>query len=202
LEKGLLRIDALKENITPILIPIQTVGVQWDGRSYSYLVGLSWDASWEEREKIAREIPKHIKQINRIVHIFGETVTDDDVKDITLTHLTPDVIQELQMADNIVNEILLKYNLTRTLSQVPVISFPIGFWEKGKRSIAIRTFITNDFMTGVPAIPGKTTDASGKIIMTDEILQEMFNRILSEVPGIARVVYDLTWKPPGTTEWE
>lgn len=90
--------------------------------------------------------------MNRIVHIFGDTVSDE-VRDITPTHLTPDVIKQLQLADNIVNEILLKYNLTRTLSQVPVILFPVGFGEDGKRSIAIRTFITNDFMTGVPAIP-------------------------------------------------
>lgn len=189
------------ENIKTTLIPIRTVGVQGDGRSFSYLVGLSGEGTWEEREKIAKSIPKSIRQVNRIVHIFGDTVSDE-VRDITPTHLTPDVIKQLQLADNIVNEILLKYNLTRTLSQVPVILFPVGFGEDGKRSIAIRTFITNDFMTGVPAIPWKTKDASGKVIMTDSILDEIVQRILSEVPWIGRVVYDLTGKPPGTTEWE
>jgi GMP synthase PP-ATPase subunit len=33
-------------------------------------------------------------------------------------------------------------------------------------------------------------------------LEEMVRTILSEVPGIARVCYDLTCKPPATTEWE
>jgi hypothetical protein len=31
----------------------------------------------------------------------------------------------------------------------------VDFGETGKRAIAIRTFITSDFMTGVPACPGK-----------------------------------------------
>mmetsp|Transcript_32982 Transcript_32982/g.29862 ORF Transcript_32982/g.29862 Transcript_32982/m.29862 type:complete len:85 (-) Transcript_32982:84-338(-) len=83
----------------------------------------------------------------------------------------------------------------KSLSQVPVILAPVSFDEdSSKRSIAIRTFITNDFMTGVPAIPGKD--------IPEEVLTEMVERILKEVKGISRVMFDLTPKPPGTTEWE
>jgi len=66
--------------------------------------------------------------------------------------------------------------------------------ETTKRSIAIRTFITNDFMTVVPAEPGTE-------YMPLAVLEEMVKGI-EKVPGISRVVYDLTSKPPGTTEWE
>jgi GMP synthase (glutamine-hydrolysing) len=48
-------------------------------------------------------------------------------------------------------------------------------------------------MTGVPATPG--------IHLPTAALDEMVKNVLS-IPGIARVVYDLTSKPPGTTEWE
>jgi len=48
-------------------------------------------------------------------------------------------------------------------------------------------------MTGVPAHPGLDIEES--------ILEEMVTRI-EAIPGIARVVYDLTSKPPATTEWE
>ena len=53
--------------------------------------------------------------------------------------------------------------------------------------------MTNDFMTGVPAVIGK--DFPFKAL--EEIIQGV-----SKIDGIARVCYDLTAKPPGTTEWE
>jgi GMP synthase (glutamine-hydrolysing) len=49
-------------------------------------------------------------------------------------------------------------------------------------------------MTGVAAVPGKH--------LPFVALQEMVDGILSSVKGIARVCYDLTAKPPATTEWE
>ena len=67
---------------------------------------------------------------------------------VTATSLQPDVVEQLRQADHIVSTILVKHDLNRSLSQVPVVLFPVGFGEKGKRAIAIRTFITNDFMTG------------------------------------------------------
>jgi len=181
------------QDISATLLPMQTVGVQGDGRSYSYLVGLSGKKDWNELFRIAKEIPKQVHKVNRIVYIFGDPVTWP-VKEITPTYLREDVISQLQKADDIVNEVLLKYNLIRKLSQVPVISFPVNFGLEGYRSIGIRTFITNDFMTGAPAIPGKD--------IPENAVDEMVSRILKEVEKVSRVVYDLTSKPPGTTEWE
>ena len=113
--------------------------------------------------------------INRLVYVFGEPVSQI-LTSITPTRLTKDVITQMQAADDVVNEILLKvstplpnlssnrrtnivsflssfslqYELIRKLSQVPVVLFPSPLGgSKGSRSIAIRTFITNDFMTGV-----------------------------------------------------
>ena len=48
-------------------------------------------------------------------------------------------------------------------------------------------------MTGRPAIPGED--------ITHEILKEIVENTL-KIEGVARVVYDLTTKPPATTEWE
>jgi GMP synthase (glutamine-hydrolysing) len=174
------------------LLPVRTVGVQGDGRSYSYLAVLSGEADWQQLFDKAREIPKRVHQINRVVYIFGDKLTGP-VNEITPTFPEPEALAQLRLADRHVNEVLRKYGLHESLSQVPVVSFPVHFGKAGKRSIGIRTFITNDFMTGVPAVPGKQ--------MPLEALDEIVKRVLA-VAGIARVAYDLTSKPPGTTEWE
>ncbi|MBI4039967.1 glutamine-hydrolyzing GMP synthase [Candidatus Daviesbacteria bacterium] len=180
-------------DISTTLLPIQTVGIQGDGRTYSYLAGLSGKDNWDELFRVAREIPKEIHQVNRIAYIFGERISGP-VTETTPTFLTPEVIKQLQMADDIVNRTLFRHGLLRGLSQVPVVSFPVNFGIPGNRSIAIRTFITNDFMTGVPARPGQD--------ISKEALNEMVIGILSGVNNISRIAYDLTSKPPGTTEWE
>lgn len=175
------------------LLPVKTVGVQGDGRTYSYLVGLSGEMIWPELIQLAREIPKLVHGVNRVAYIFGQPLTKIETE-ITPTQITPASIEQLRQADAIVNQLLEKHQLIKKLSQVPVISFPVNFGIIGNRSIAIRTFMTNDFMTGIPALPGQDIPVA--------VLQEMASKILKEVPGISRVVYDLTSKPPGTTEWE
>lgn len=180
------------------LLPVRTVGVQGDGRTFSYLCALSSQKSeaqpdWHKLQELARMIPKKLHQVNRVVYVFGEPVTKHPTQ-ITPTKLTPDVIDQLRAADEAVNQTLLKYDLIRTLSQVPVTLFPVTFGQQGKRSVGIRTFITNDFMTGVPALPGQE--------IPEAAVAEMVEQVLKTTPNIARVVYDLTSKPPGTTEWE
>ena len=56
--------------------------------------------------------------------------------------------------------------------------------------VALRAVQTSDFMTAKWAE------------LPHELLSRVSNRIVNEVRGIARVVYDVTGKPPGTIEWE
>ncbi len=101
---------------------------------------------------------------------------------------------QLRAADKIVNTILLKYGLMKKIAQVPVVLLPLHFGDNdGKRTIVIRTLITKDFLTGTVATPGGD--------MTWEILDEM-RREIKKVSGISHVLYDVTGKPPATTEFE
>merc|ERR1712048_1318862 len=183
------------------LLPIKTVGVQGDGRTYKYPCVLSGGPSpidWTLLFKFAKLIPKVCHNVNRVCYAFGGPASGP-YKRITPTLPCRKVLDQLREADDVVNRALIKADLTTKLSQVPVISFPVDFRtdssdDTTKRSIAIRTFITNDFMTGVPAEPGTE-------YMPLAVLEEMVNGI-QRVAGISRVVFDLTAKPPGTTEWE
>ena len=174
------------------MLPVKTVGVQGDSRSYQYAVGLSGEKDWKKLFLLARAIPQICHNVNRVVYIFGGAVKGP-VTDITPTFLSRDAVYKLQEADDIVNKLLTEKDLIKTLSQVPVILFPAHFGKPGYHSIAIRPFITADFMTGIAAEPGRD--------FPEEVLLEMVEKI-EKVPGISRVVYDLTSKPPGTTEWE
>ena len=175
------------------LLPVRSVGVQGDGRTYSYAAAISGKPDWPILMELAKKLPKTIHQLNRVVYLFGPTLTQP-VTEITPTKLQPPVIEQLRRADDIVTQELLKSGEIRQISQAPVILIPVGFDQPGSRTIVIRTIITNDFMTGIPATPGKQISIN--------VVNKMVDRILAEVPGISRVAYDLTGKPPATTEWE
>ncbi|XP_017480681.1 PREDICTED: GMP synthase [glutamine-hydrolyzing]-like [Rhagoletis zephyria] len=198
-------------NFTSTLLPIKSVGVQGDCRSYSYVVGLSEDAPADESEaattakfetlaRMAKLIPRICHNVNRVCYIFGESVKHP-VKDITTTTLTPHVIDVLREADHIATSELQRASYGALVSQMPIILIPIHFDREEAltrtpsclRSVVIRTFITEDFMTGVPAIPNRQ--------IPFKVSWETAEKI-SQVPGLSRVLYDLTPKPPGTTEWE
>jgi GMP synthase (glutamine-hydrolysing) len=94
-----------------------------------------------------------------VVYVFGSSV-QFPIEDITPTFLTSDVLSTLRQADNLATDVLQTTNTMSKLSQMPVIIIPIHFDRdsvknipSSKRSIVIRPFITNDFMTGIAATP-------------------------------------------------
>jgi GMP synthase (glutamine-hydrolysing) len=59
-----------------------------------------------------------------------------------------------------------------------------------QETVVLRAISTQDFMT------------AGWVPLPHDLLGHVANRIVNEVPGVNRVVYDLTSKPPATIEWE
>ncbi|XP_050731717.1 GMP synthase [glutamine-hydrolyzing]-like [Eriocheir sinensis] len=192
---------SLSHTLYATLLPIKSVGVQGDCRTYSYVAALSSDTdpSWPDLLTLARLIPKICHNINRVCYVFGGAVKDL-VQDITQTNLAPGVLATLRQADFLANQVLAESSFMEKIAQMPVVLIPVHFdrdpvarLPSCQRSVVLRPFITHDFMTGIPALPGKHIPA--------ELVNKMVAEILS-VPGVSRVLYDLTSKPPGTTEWE
>tara|TARA_Y100000034_G_C6903525_1_gene418610 strand:+ start:206 stop:1978 length:1773 start_codon:yes stop_codon:yes gene_type:complete len=174
-----------KYEIQCSLFPIRTVGVQGDHRSYSYVVALQGKGFYPNLRKLASEITKHVHEVNRVIYLFEEKSKNFKFYKTTLDEK---IVHNLQEYDFIVRKNLSIFNLDK-ISQMVVVMIPIGV---NGRSVVLRPFITNDFMTGRPAEWGK------------EITVKYLKRVVKELKsmGVSNIGYDLTSKPPGTTEWE
>jgi len=102
----------------------------------------------------------------------------------------------LRLADNIFIEELFKHDLYNGISQAFTVFLPVksvGVTGDGRRYqyvVAMRAVETVDFMTARWAH------------LPYDFLDLVSRRIVNEIDGISRVVYDVTGKPPGTIEWE
>ncbi|XP_074040931.1 GMP synthase [glutamine-hydrolyzing] isoform X2 [Leptinotarsa decemlineata] len=200
-EREMLKKISSHQKFAATLLPIRSVGVQGDCRSYSYVVGISSDQEpdWEEMMFLSSVIPRICRNINRVCYIFGGIVKES-LPDVTPTYLTSNVLSTLRQCDDVATKILHSSGHSQSVSQMPVILIPLHFDRDQalripscQRSVVLRPFCTQDFMTGVPAVPGKQLPV--------EVVRKMVQEVV-QVPGISRVLYDLTSKPPGTTEWE
>ncbi|MDX1251998.1 MAG: glutamine-hydrolyzing GMP synthase [Gammaproteobacteria bacterium] len=102
----------------------------------------------------------------------------------------------LRRADAIFIEELRKNDLYGKVSQAFAVFLPVksvGVMGDGRRYdyvVALRAVETVDFMTAHWAH------------LPYEVLGTISNRIINEVPGISRITYDISGKPPATIEWE
>ena len=102
----------------------------------------------------------------------------------------------LRQADAIVIEELRKADLYNSIWQAFAVLLPV-------RSVGVmgdeRTYENVAAVRAVHSIDGMTADW---FPIPPEILGKISSRIVNEVKGINRVVYDITSKPPSTIEWE
>ena len=170
------------------IVPIATVGVQGDERSYRNLAIISGGRDMKKAKTVASEIVKNTP-VNRVAYSISDTAAT--IK--TRVEINDERLFLLREADNKATELLDKHGIYSDISQMPVVMFPDHADEKYRGpAIGLRPVITDDFMTARPAIPGK------------DMSWEYFDDICKYTAelGLGRVVLDLTDKPPGTIEWE
>jgi GMP synthase (glutamine-hydrolysing) len=105
-------------------------------------------------------------------------------------------LETLRAADAILQEELGRAGLLRATQQAFAVLLPVrsvgvmGDQRTYEEVVALRVVTTEDFMTADWAR------------LDPDLLARISNRIVNEVAGVNRVVYDITSKPPATIEWE
>ncbi len=113
-----------------------------------------------------------------------------------LGEVTEERVRLLQDADAIYMDGLKKHNLYNEVWQAGTILLPV-------KTVGVmgdeRTYEFTVALRAVTSVDGMTADWAH---LPYEFLAEMSNEIINNVPGINRVVYDISSKPPATIEWE
>ncbi|MFN3928650.1 MAG: GMP synthase (glutamine-hydrolyzing), partial [Thermoflexus sp.] len=105
-------------------------------------------------------------------------------------------LERLRAADAIVQEELARSGWADRVAQAFAVLLPVrsvgvmGDARTYEEVVAVRAVTTEDFMTAAWAP------------LPHEVLDRIATRIVNEVPGVNRVLYDITHKPPATIEWE
>jgi GMP synthase (glutamine-hydrolysing) len=169
------------------VVPVRTVGVQGDERSYSKLLAVVGLGDAEAAGAFARRVTNEHRALNRVAAVvfarapFGRFA-------IQPATLTPERIALLRTADASVTRIVRAHGLYDAIWQFPVAMLPLGTGP-GRETLVLRPVNSRDGMTADFArLPGP-------------VIEELA-RTLGALPGVDAVLYDVTNKPPATIELE
>ncbi len=170
------------------LLPVRSVGVQGDCRSYAQVLCLEqFPAPEADLQAAATELVNRIRTVNRIVALVRSEVRPEEWR-ASAAALSAERLARLRRADATVRTLSHRSGYDHGIWQFPVILIPVGAGDRPD-SIVLRPVDSVDGMTA-QSVP-----------MDRSLLGRMAEDLLAQ-PGICAVFYDLTHKPPGTIEWE
>ena len=166
------------------ILPVRSVGVQGDSRSYRSALAIhDFPATDEETAHLVNSS----EGVNRVVVQIWSDYPIASMRTVP-AKLSPGRLARLRRADAIVRQFTKESGFDSSVWQFPVILLPLGTSSKPD-SLVLRPIDSVDGMTASVVRMPKD--------QLDRLVKELQN-----VEGIAAIFYDLTNKPPGTIEWE
>lgn len=170
------------------LLPLRSVGVQGDSRSYARLTVLHGaEFDYKRLLPLSTTITNEYRQTNRIVAALRPQNIDLSEWALRAATLTRQRVRILQRADRIVTDFLRTEGLYSKVWQCPVVLMP---WSRGAgETVGLRPVTSVDGMTAAVAE------------LPVDYMHRLADRLLS-VDGVESIFYDISNKPPSTIEWE
>ncbi len=170
------------------VLPIKSVGVQGDVRSYKHpVVFVGGEKDFDKLSLASTTITNGFPDINRGLYLLSA----DKIESVSLLkcYLTPNRISVLQEADKIVMDFIKEKGIDKAIWQFPTVLIPVSVNDVPGETIVLRPVESEEAMT------------ANFYKMDWNLLNELVEK-LRKVPGVSAVMYDITNKPPATIEWE
>jgi GMP synthase (glutamine-hydrolysing) len=168
------------------ILPVKSVGVQGDFRSYKHpaviFAETGENPGWESIAECSKKIVNEVKSVNRVVFSIEKQSEAPVLKKYSLGR---DALDLLRKVDSLVNEMTAGIE---EIWQMPVVSLPL-FDSSGARAFVVRPVCSQNAMTA-------------------DFYKMDFGLLAKICAGVRKiktagiVFYDVTTKPPATIEWE
>lgn len=169
------------------VLPVRSVGVKADLRTYEQPVLLWGEASHQTLLSVAAQIYGRVPGVNRcVLDLSGRGIRRAEPRAAGMTRARLDLLRE---ADDLVMRALARHDLMRRIWQFPTAMLPLAVDGRGEELVILRPVLSERGMTARPAA------------LPQAFLDDVRAPILA-LPGVSGLVADLTTKPPGTIEWE
>ncbi|MFA6305933.1 MAG: glutamine-hydrolyzing GMP synthase [Candidatus Gracilibacteria bacterium] len=176
------------------ILPIKSVGVQGDERTYRHPLLLTGKPSdWDSLSTLATQLTNQFADINRVLLCLQPSeITSTGIHN---KYLTSDRVLTTQKADKIVMDYIAEAKILNDIWQFPTVLIPLSLdspataGRRPEECIVLRPVNSQEAMT------------ANFYRMDFEKLAELTSR-LAKVEGVYGIFYDITNKPPATIEWE